>query len=514
MLAAIPALSVCEEDEIERFFQGNDREHEAQLGLQMASAAGPRFQQLVVWGRWMLIPFSILGACYCRKWATLLFGPESGILALWLWCFEPNILGHAQLITNDIPATSLGLVSSYYFFLACKDPCKTNVFLSGVTLGIALLTKFTWIVLPPLWAVLWLVAYSIKLGKDQKLGRSMLLLGCMLSIGLLVLNAGFFFQGLFLPVDQFKFKSHLLSRIDLILNTLCLNQFPVPLPADYLRGIDSQWSDLESPHWRCYLGGEWKFGGWWYYYVYASGCKLAVGTILLIGFAVVSNSLKWFRDASVPFPFFCLFVPSVLVWILASSHSSLNQNFRYVIPGLAPLFVLVGSCAKYEALKFRTPIATLSVWLAVSSLLSAPYSLSYFNELVGGTRNGHRFLLHSNLDWGQDLVSLRIWLDKHPDIPKVYVAYFGYIDPIDYGLKVEIAPDGPIKNHPPTIRGWQPGWYVVSKNYVYGCTWGISPSSRLSRFRYLKPVDTCGGSMLVYRVEQEDLQLFQEEFSE
>ncbi len=43
----------------------------------------------------------------------------------------------------------------------------------------------------------------------------------------------------------------------------------------------------------------------------------------------------------------------------------------------------------------------------VGSTLSVyPHQLAYFNELAGGPENGHRHLLHSNLDWGQDWILL------------------------------------------------------------------------------------------------------------
>jgi hypothetical protein len=55
------------------------------------------------------------------------------------------------------------------------------------------------------------------------------------------------------------------------------------------------------------------------------------------------------------------------------------------------------------------------LWSIASSLGVYPHSLSYFNELVGGPANGHAHLLDSNIDWGQDLLLLKEWLDAHPE---------------------------------------------------------------------------------------------------
>ena len=46
-------------------------------------------------------------------------------------------------------------------------------------------------------------------------------------------------------------------------------------------------------------------------------------------------------------------------------------------------------------------------WSIISSLSVYPHSLSYFNELVAGPTGGPKHLIHSNVDWGQDLLFLR-----------------------------------------------------------------------------------------------------------
>ncbi len=46
--------------------------------------------------------------------------------------------------------------------------------------------------------------------------------------------------------------------------------------------------------------------------------------------------------------------------------------------------------------------------------LAAPRLIGYFNESVGGWRNGHLYLADSNLDWGQDLLRLEELLRREP----------------------------------------------------------------------------------------------------
>ena len=60
-----------------------------------------------------------------------------------------------------------------------------------------------------------------------------------------------------------------------------LGELPVPLPTDYLRGIDVQWQDFEQG-WHSYLRGEWRNHGWWYYYLYALAVKVPLGSWVLV----------------------------------------------------------------------------------------------------------------------------------------------------------------------------------------------------------------------------------------
>ncbi|MCZ7668397.1 MAG: hypothetical protein M5U34_14995 [Chloroflexi bacterium] len=58
------------------------------------------------------------------------------------------------------------------------------------------------------------------------------------------------------------------------------------------------------------------------------------------------------------------------------------------------------------------------------TLWISPHFLSYFNRLAGGPDNGWRALVDSNIDWGQDLGSLKLWLDEN-GVETVWLSYFG-----------------------------------------------------------------------------------------
>ncbi|MBI1900863.1 MAG: glycosyltransferase family 39 protein, partial [Planctomycetia bacterium] len=133
------------------------RRREFVTGLLFISANGVRSQWLFALARWGCVPFSLIGAVVCYLWARELYGPRSGLVACALWCFSPNILGHGQLITPDVPAAALGALAAYSFWRWLKEPTWLGALESGLTLGLVLLTKFTWLVALPLWLALWVM---------------------------------------------------------------------------------------------------------------------------------------------------------------------------------------------------------------------------------------------------------------------------------------------------------------------------------------------------------------------
>jgi hypothetical protein len=108
-------------------------------------------------------------------------------------------------------------------------------------------------------------------------------------------------------------------------------------------------------------------------------------------------------------------------------------------------------------------VAGSLLWSIGSSLMVYPHNLAYFNELVGGPKGGPSHLLSSNVDWGQDLLFLRAWLDDHPEARPIYLAFAGLEQPEHFGIEYKTLTtcrgllDGQAHN----------GWYAISVNNLY-----------------------------------------------
>src|SRR5262249_42776432 len=146
--------------------------------------------------RLMGIGWSLLGGWLIYRWAQELYGGWEGCLGVALWCFGPNVLAHAQLMTPDIPAAVAGLGATYGFWHYLKMPSRSSAAFAGLLLGIAQLTKFTLLVLYGVWPLLWLLNRLGSRGLDQPslkvgVGNGMLVMAASLT----VVNVGYGCEG-------------------------------------------------------------------------------------------------------------------------------------------------------------------------------------------------------------------------------------------------------------------------------------------------------------------------------
>ncbi len=108
MVATLPVLFATPKSDWRRYGAGVGARSERSIRGDFIEANGESIFYLHTLARWACVPFSLLGAYVCFRWARQLYGQLAGLLALTLWCFSPNIIAHAQLITRDAGATAMG----------------------------------------------------------------------------------------------------------------------------------------------------------------------------------------------------------------------------------------------------------------------------------------------------------------------------------------------------------------------------------------------------------------------
>ncbi|MEZ6114140.1 MAG: glycosyltransferase family 39 protein [Pirellulaceae bacterium] len=217
-------------------------------------------------GRWACIPFSILGAVICYCWALDLYGSVSGLMAALLWCVSPTVLANAQMLTPDTAAAALGVTCCYAFWRWLREPDWSRALAAGILVGFAELTKTTWLILVPLWPAMWLVDRAWRRSTEMTQNglsrvtppfrREAVQLLVMGLVALHVLNTGYAFRNARSSIRADLFVSGTLGglspdrphgpQLGNRFRLTWLRDVPVPLPADYVLGIDRQKLDFEG----------------------------------------------------------------------------------------------------------------------------------------------------------------------------------------------------------------------------------------------------------------------------
>lgn len=379
--------------------------------------------RILFWGRVPAVLLSLGLAIVVALWARRLWGMPGALLAAALYLLDPTITAHAQLVTTDV---GLAFFATLYLFVLrsyLDKPDRVRLAGSGVTLGLALGTKFSAIILVPVTAVLFLIASwsardsSAPEAKTAKRGRGG--------------KAG----GAASKKAPARGVPGIWGAFAIILATSALIVWALYFfPSDpflYLKGMQTVNRD-HDPNYLPYLMGELKPGRWYSYFLIA----YLVKTPLPILFMLAAAAVVFFRGKrATALEESFLMVPA-LAFFAGYTLTADNLGVRYLIPCF-PFFMIFTARlapALHEAkIWARGALAVLLAWTALEFVRIWPDHLSYFNEITGIPPHGSRWLDDSNLDWGQGLIQLRDYLGAHPE-GDFRFCYFGSGDPAYYGI--------------------------------------------------------------------------------
>ena len=201
----------------------------------------------------------------------------------------------------------------------------------------------------------------------------------------------------------------------------------IRLPAvSYLVGFFSQYVHGAAGH-ANYLWGELRHQGWWYYFPVALAVKTPLPALALWGLGAAA---WWRRRTHGQDAVWVLVAPAVL--LVLSTRSNINIGLRHVLLVYPLAAIAAGAAVQWCAhRRGRVAVVVCAGALLLTTLRAHPHYLPYFNAAAGGARGGHRVLVDSNLDWGQDLDALVARADAEGWHP-LHVQYFGPPHRLDY----------------------------------------------------------------------------------
>lgn len=459
------------------------------LGYLFQKSLGQSYHNAFFPARMVVASLTMLLALLLFYVTQRTLGWEAGVIALSLFSFNPLVLAHGALVTTDAGfalAFFAACVIGVYFF---RHPTWKMSLMLGVILGVALLTKFTALLLLPILILtaLMLPCLPAKLHETNRFGWLQLSAGqrwlrlmVSLIIGIFVLDAGYLFKGVGQPLSSYLLNHPLLHTI----SSSVIGSMPSPFPAEYVIGFDDQFVESRSGRLLVYLLGQLTSEGWWYYYPLALLFKLPLMfhllfCALLVAIVMRKIRVSLFLIGSLAVPLF-----SLVMFIIFTNIDTGVRYFLFLVPFVC---IAIAHLTKIKLKKGRptTLLAVCLVLYAFSVMVYHSNYIAYFSEICGGSLKGHLFLADSNLDWGQDLLRLKSYM-REKDIQTVAMSHFGLVDPSVYGINYTSMND-PVG----------PELVVISVNHLLG----IDPwrqAAGVGRYRYRMPIATVGYSLWIF----------------
>ena len=350
-----------------------------------------QFDQIAFYGR-LPVLFVALLLLVAVWWLTrVLFGPLAALIAVFLLATEPNIIGDAIVVQNDVASALMVVV----FVIALRrflinGRAKDALALGGA-LGVALVTKYSMLVLAPV-SVLALLAWSIW----QIIRRRSSLSSVVLCASVVFISAYFILIAFYgFHVDR-------------------IGALPPLLPRYFVSGVKMVLEDSRDGR-PAFLLGQVSDTGWWYYFPVAFVLKTTIPFLIasVAGFVWAVVQIVWRKRYSMLYV-----VGPGLGYLAMTMTSHLNIGVRHLLP-MFPFAAMAGAAfivALFDFFYPRQRILALAVLVIVLvpavivAVCAYPNYLTYFSPVAGGAAHGWQTLSDSNVESGQEVKPLAQYL--------------------------------------------------------------------------------------------------------
>lgn len=401
-----------------------------------------------------------------------LAGPAAGFLAAGLVALDPTFVAHAAYVHTDVGAALAFLLVAALCRRAATGTTLGPWLLLGLALGLALVTKFSTILLVPVVCAAPFFGRLRRRGSAAVPGPSRVVLrdrvvGAFLALGIAALVVqgvyGLSLRRMTPELAEASIRSYLegrAARPDEIERYAALTRIS-PSLGHYLAGVKGVALLSERGRGVNYFRGEVSDRGFLLYFPAALLLKSTPAFLALLAGALVLGLLRLRRAGPPPEEAHALAVLLPLglsvALLLLSMRSTFNIGARHVLPIWA-LLVFAGAVVFGRGLGgrpgLRAAAAAVLVGSAGASLLSAGASpIAYFNGLAGGAAGGRKWFSDSNVDWGQDLYRLHLHLQERGWEETTTIVAFGGVATNYYSRTARLLdPERPLA----------PGRYAVS----------------------------------------------------
>lgn len=412
-------------------------------------------QDILFWARLPILLLAVSFGMVLYRFVMNRWGKAVALMTLLFYALSPNIIAHAHYVTTDLGASVFIFLALMGYLKFIEQPNRWNLFLLSLALAGAQLVKFNSTMLYP---ILLLVTIGVVMAWKRPqswIARSRVYIGGLVAASALsVIWIWLYYipHVVYMPTDvQERLISGSLhgSTAGIANDLIAFSHYPVLKPlVQYLLGLAMVYGRVTGGS-ITYFNGQVSNQSFQWYFPELFIIKTQVAFLILCLIALSLMLIRIYRRGlfrepgttireqlplyTLGFFAFCYFAISVA--------GNLNLGIRHILPIYVPLFILVAVATVSLARRLAHTrwhavstgaLATLLAWYAVATFWIHPFHTAYFNELIGGPANADKYVADSAVDWGQDLVRLKRYMDDHPEIDQLALDYFGGGEPRYY----------------------------------------------------------------------------------
>jgi len=441
-------------------------------------------ERILLAGRTPMMAIALVFGLWMALWVRRKFGATVALASLAFYTLDPNIIAHSRYVATDMPLVPFVFTTVAAAIEYLETRRLRYLLWTSLLLPLAIVTKFSAVLLVPVLAVLYAIAWW-QHPSEFPLRRLALSATLIAAVSLAVIAIVYWPETLRCLRGNAQSFADWGDQRTLIGHALRFLGVWIHLPTHAFPFGLMMLADHNLHGHPAYLLGRVSQFGWPSYFPVAFAVKSTLAC--LVGLLTATLFLKPAVPRKLPLIWYGLLIPPILLFA-AGIPANINIGLRHILPIYPFLYVLIA--AVLVRARRTTLLCAILVLQAAECAAIFPHYLAFFNVLSGGPANGPHYLVDSNIDWGQDVKKLAHWLRDH-GTNRVYFSYFGR-DQFDHeGLDVLGVPG----TSDLAGRASVDGYVAASVTYLMGAYLGPQP---LAWLREQQPVAKIGYSIYVY----------------
>ena len=339
------------------------------------------------------------------------FGPGIALGTLLFLAIDPTVAAHLPVVMTDLPVSLLSAAAVVLAVRAFQQWAWPDLVACSFALGLALATKHSapiFLIFLALIGATLTFALPVTRSGDSRFAR-VAQISSVLAGALIILWGFYLFRFAESNSGQEVFNrslAHKIADVDSALYRSVLTELESThaVPRAYIWGFaDTIRAGLQgrvdpiTAFGHAYLGTA-----PWYFFPAMIALKLPIGLSVIV---LIGLSLLFARRIAPGVRLgLAIVLAAALLFLLVLARGSTYGGIRHALP-VVVLLAIFGGCALNVAFasdsKFLKAVVLAALIVATASAVPVMRPWEYFNEIIGGTKNGYLYFSDEGVDLGQ-----------------------------------------------------------------------------------------------------------------